>query len=199
MKDLNKYGRNNRTCISSLDVNHLFDYTDTEYFYLCNDMLNLSHIREGDLIRFNMADTDNEIYKIFGFVIMACNMGKTTFLVCRHFDDNGKEYIQDYAYSSFKHAFEKLNDPHAPFVAWENLTNIKDVKTPNEMFGLWEEHNNIIYNSSSNQINEPNSSNQSLETQIKMIKYDIEKLTERVNKIESIKELQSSLLGNNKL
>lgn len=141
MKDLNKYGRNNRTCISALDVNHLFDYTDPEYFYLCNDMLNLSHIREGDLIRFNLLDNDNEIYKVFGFVIMACNMGKTTFLVCRHYDDTGKEYIQDYKYSSFKHAFEKLNDHYGGLVLWERLTNIKDVKTPPEVIELWSEVN----------------------------------------------------------
>lgn len=141
MKDLNKYGRNNRTCISSLDVNHLFDYTDPEYFYLCNDMLNLSHIREGDLIRFNLLDNDNETYKIFGFVVMACNMGKTTFLVCRHYDDTGKEYIQDYKYSSFKHAFEKLNDRHNMFVGWKQLTNIKDVNTPHEIIDLWLEVN----------------------------------------------------------
>lgn len=141
MKDINKYGRNNRTCISSLDVNHLFDYTDPEYFYLCNDMLNLSHIIAGDLIRFNLLDTDNEMYKIFGFVIMACNMGKTTFLVCRHYDDTGKEYIQDYKYSSFNHAFEKINDHHDGFVRWERLTNNKDVKTPQEVVDLWLEVN----------------------------------------------------------
>lgn len=143
MKDINKYGRNNKTCISSLDICHLFDYTDPEYFYLCNDMLNLSHVMSGDIIRFNLLDDDNEMYKIFGFVIMACNMGKTTFLVCRHYDENGKEYIQDYKYSSFKHAFKKLNDRHDMFIGWKRLTNIKDVTTPQEIIDLWLEVNHL--------------------------------------------------------
>lgn len=142
-KDLNKYGRNNRTCIGLLDVNHFFDYTDPEYFYLSNDMLNLAHVVSGDVIRFNLHDNDNEEYKLFGVVVMACNISKTTFLVCRHYDDVGNEYIQDYKYSSFIHAFEKLNDPHSVFIPWEQLTNIKDVKTPHELPILWKECNHL--------------------------------------------------------
>lgn len=142
-KDLNKYGRNNRTCIGLLDVNHFFDYTDPEYFYLSNDMLNLAHVVSGDVIRFNLHDNDNEDYKLFGVVVMACNISKTTFLVCRHYDDVGNEYIQDYKYSSFIHAFEKLNDTHSVFIPWEQLTNIKDVKTPHELSILWKECNHL--------------------------------------------------------
>lgn len=141
MKDINKYGRNNRTCIELLDINHFFDYSDPEYFYLCNDMLNLAHVMSGDIIRFNLLDNDKEKYKVFGIVVMACNINKTTFLVCRHYDDTGREYIQDYKYSSFNHAFEKLNDPHRLFIPWEEITNNKNVKTPHELVILWEECN----------------------------------------------------------
>lgn len=197
MKDLNKYGRNNRECIAHMDnVHNFFDFGDPEDFYLCNDMLNISHIKEGDLIKFRLKDTDNEFYKVYGCVMMAINQGHTTFIVCIHYNDNGKQYVQDYKYSSFLHAFEKLNNVKDIAKSWESITHMGDVKTPKDFYSLWINYNDrfltrkyddyVEYEDIKSDVEPVNTDIRKLQVDVKKIHAVIDMLSDRITQLENM-------------
>lgn len=196
MENFNKYGRNNRQCISSLGSKHTFyDFTSQEDFYLCNDMLNISYIYKDDLVKFVIRENDGQIFKIYGYVEFIINSGHTTFLVCKHFNEHGEVYLQDYKYSAFYHAFEKLNNVNEKPKRWEVLTNNKDVVTPQSFFDAWYEYNDKNEDEVINEDNESeykiniNTNNKDileLKAEIKKLNSVINMLTDRVLELENM-------------
>lgn len=135
------FNRNNRECIHRLKSDAEFiDFTDSEYYYLVNDELNLSHIKEDDMVKFELYDirTDSK-QRIYGFVKYITNVSHTTFMVLQHFDELGNIFYLDYKYCSYLHAFLRLNE-HGSFSDWNQLTHIKGAHAPHAFVNYWLEN-----------------------------------------------------------
>lgn len=131
------FERNNRESIHRLSPKSAFwDLCELyEALYLCNDALNVAQIHEGDLIKFNLY-TDGKIEKVYGICTEIVNYNQMTFMVLSHIDQNGKEFFLDYVYSSFLHAFVRLNHS-GRFEEWSKATFAKDAKTPDWFKEYW--------------------------------------------------------------
>lgn len=131
------FERNNRESIHRLTPSAAFwDLCEMyESLYLCNDALNIAQIKEGDLIKFNLF-MDGETKRVYGMCSEIVNYNQTTFMICSHIDQNGKEFFLDYVYSSFLHAFVRLNHSGL-FDEWNTLTFAKDAVTPDWFKEYW--------------------------------------------------------------
>jgi hypothetical protein len=131
------FERNNRESIHRLTPSATFwDLCEMyETLYLCNDALNIVHIKEGDLIKFNLF-MDGEVKRVYGMCSEIVNYNQTTFMICSHIDQNGEEFFLDYVYSSFLHAFVRLNHSGL-FDDWSKLTFAKDAVTPEWFKEYW--------------------------------------------------------------
>lgn len=131
------FERNNRESIHRLTPSAAFwDLCEMyESLYLCNDALNIAQIKEGDLIKFNLF-MDGETKRVYGMCSEIVNYNQTTFMICSHIDQNGKEFFLDYVYSSFLHAFVRLNHSGL-FDEWSKLTFAKDAVTPEWFKEYW--------------------------------------------------------------
>jgi hypothetical protein len=131
------FERNNRESIHRLTPSATFwDLCEMyETLYLCNDALNIVHIKEGDLIKFNLF-MDGEVKRVYGMCSEIANYNQTTFMICSHIDQNGEEFFLDYVYSSFLHAFVRLNHSGL-FDDWSKLTFAKDAVTPEWFKEYW--------------------------------------------------------------
>lgn len=131
------FERNNRESIHRLTPSAAFlDLCEMyETLYLCNDALNIAQIKEGDLIKFNLF-MDGETKRVYGMCSEIVNYNQTTFMICSHIDQNGKEFFLDYVYSSFLHAFVRLNHSGL-FDEWNKLTFAKDAVTPEWFKEYW--------------------------------------------------------------
>lgn len=131
------FERNNRESIHRLASTSTFwDLCELyEELYLCNDALNVSNIKEGDLIKFNLY-TDGKTEKVYGICTEINNYNQQTFMILSHIDQNGKEFFLDYTYSSFLHAFVRLNHS-GNFEDWSQLTFAKDALTPEWFKEYW--------------------------------------------------------------
>jgi hypothetical protein len=131
------FERNNRESIHRLTPSATFwDLCEMyETLYLCNDALNVAQIKEGDLIKFNLY-MDGETKRVYGMCSEIINYNQTTFMICSHVDQNGKEFFLDYAYSSFLHAFFRLNHSGL-FDEWNKLTFAKDAVAPEWFKEYW--------------------------------------------------------------
>lgn len=132
------FKRNNRECIHKLAPNSNFvDFTDTDDFYLVNDALNLSHIKTEDLVKFNLVNSETgKTERVYGFIVEIVNIQQSTFMICRHYDEMGRVFYLDYVYSSFHHAFKRLNQ-HGSFSDWNQLTHIKGAHAPSGFIEYW--------------------------------------------------------------
>jgi hypothetical protein len=131
------FERNNRESIHRLTPSATFwDLCEMyETLYLCNDALNVAQIKEGDLIKFNLF-MDGEVKRVYGMCSEIANYNQTTFMICSHIDQNGEEFFLDYVYSSFLHAFVRLNHSGL-FEDWSKLTFAKDAVTPEWFKEYW--------------------------------------------------------------
>lgn len=131
------FERNNRESIHRLTPHATFwDLCEMyETLYLCNDALNVVQIKEGDLIKFNLF-MDGETKRVYGMCSEIVNYNQTTFMICSHIDQNGEEFFLDYVYSSFLHAFVRLNHSGL-FDEWSKLTFAKDAVTPEWFKEYW--------------------------------------------------------------
>lgn len=131
------FERNNRESIHRLTPSATFwDLCELyETLYLCNDALNVVQIKEGDLIKFNLF-MDGESKRVYGMCSEIVNYNQTTFMICSHIDQNGEEFFLDYVYSSFLHAFVRLNHSGL-FDDWSKLTFAKDAVTPEWFKEYW--------------------------------------------------------------
>lgn len=131
------FERNNRESIHRLTPSAAFwDLCEMyETLYLCNDALNIAQIKEGDLIKFNLF-MDGEAKRVYGMCSEIVNYNQTTFMICSHIDQNGQEFFLDYVYSSFLHAFVRLNHSGL-FDEWSKLTFAKDAVTPEWFKEYW--------------------------------------------------------------
>lgn len=139
------FNRNNRECIHKLKADKKFiDFTEEQDYYMCNDELNIAGIVEDDLVKFRVLDdsTFTDTKRIYGFVKYIQNVSHTTFMICLHYDENGVEFMADYVYSSFYHAFKRLNHIGS-FYNWEQLTNIQTAYTPKWFADYWLSYNKI--------------------------------------------------------
>lgn len=131
------FERNNRESIHRLTPSATFwDLCELyETLYLCNDALNVAQIKEGDLIKFNLY-MDGQIKRVYGMCSEIVNYNQTTFMICSHIDQHGEEFFLDYVYSSFLHAFVRLNHSGL-FDEWRQLTFAKDAVTPEWFKEYW--------------------------------------------------------------
>lgn len=134
------FNRNNRQCIHEMskDANFI-DFTESEDYYLVNDALNIAHINHGDMVKFFLYTSGterNETNKVYGILMAIENVQNTTFMVCKHFDEMGNPFYLDYVYSSFLHAFVRLNN-HGSFSDWNQLTHIKGAHAPSGFVDYW--------------------------------------------------------------
>lgn len=132
------FNRNNRECIHLLKQNKKFiDLTEEEFYYMCNDELNIAGIEEDDLVKFKLHDAElKSTQRIYGFVKYLHNENHTTFMICEHYDETGMKFYLDYVYSSFHHAFHRLNH-HGSFSDWNQLTHIKKAHAPQWFVTEW--------------------------------------------------------------
>lgn len=132
------FNRNNRECIHLLKQDKKFiDLTEEEFYYMCNDELNIAGIVEDDLVKFKLHDAElKSTQRIYGFVKYLHNENHTTFMICEHYDETGTKFYLDYVYSSFHHAFHRLNH-HGSFSDWNQLTHIKKAHAPQWFVTEW--------------------------------------------------------------
>lgn len=183
------FERNNRESIHRLSPRGTFwDLCELyETLYLCNDALNVVQIKEGDLLKFNLY-MDGEIKKIYGMCSEIMNFNQTTFMICSHVDQNGDEFFLDYVYSSFLHAFVRLNHSGL-FKEWNILTFAKDAKCPDWFSEYW------IANKAPNVTAAPqgwrNENSKSTETPKTVIKEDMKVTFDQL--VENYVELECQL------
>lgn len=135
------FNRNNRECIHKLKADATFyDFTDTEDFYLVSNKLNISYIKKNDMVKFYLYDdrikNDKQIQKVYGFVMYLENIKDNTFMVCRHYDEHGNIFYLDYIYSSFHHAFIRINK-HGSFSDWNQQTHVNGAHAPSGFIEYW--------------------------------------------------------------
>ena len=132
------FNRNNRECIHKLGkAASFYDFTETNDYYMVNDSLNISHIKHDDMVKFIIYDAESgKTQKVYGFIMHIENTADTTFMVCRHYDERGNPFYLDYAYSSFRHAFNRLNR-HGSFSDWNQKTHVKGAHAPREFVDYW--------------------------------------------------------------
>lgn len=135
------FNRNNRECIHKMTPDAEFiDFTEHEEYYMVNDELNISHIKSGDMVKFILHSDETpdnkQQQKVYGLLMVIKNIQHTTFMVCKHFDELGNVFYLDYVYSSFLHAFIRLNR-HGSFSDWNQLTHIKGAHAPKGFVDYW--------------------------------------------------------------
>lgn len=132
------FNKNNRKCIHLLKQNKKFiDFTEEEDYYLCNDELNIAGIETDDLVKFRLLNDDNiTVQRVYGFIKHIYNVGHTTFMICEHYSEQDEKFYLDYVYSSFHHAFKRLNH-HGSFSDWNQLTHTKQAHAPEWFVNEW--------------------------------------------------------------
>lgn len=132
------FNKNNRKCIHLLKANKKFiDFTEEEDYYLCNDELNIAGIEDDDLVKFRLLNDDNTtMQRVYGFIKHIYNVGHTTFMICEHYSEQDEKFYLDYVYSSFHHAFRRLNH-HGSFSDWNQLTHTKQAHAPEWFVNEW--------------------------------------------------------------
>lgn len=132
------FNKNNRKCIHLLKpIQKFIDFTEEEDYYLCNDELNTAGIEQDDLVKFRLLNDDNvTTQRVYGFIKHIYNINHTTFMICEHYNEQDEKFYLDYAYSSFHHAFKRLNH-HGSFSDWNQLTHIKQAHAPEWFVNEW--------------------------------------------------------------
>lgn len=139
------FNRNNRECIHKLTPDAAFyDFTEVEDFYLTSNKLNISHIKQNDMVKFLLYDDrikdTKQVQKVYGFIMHIENVKDCTFMVCRHWDESGNIFYLDYVYSAFRHTFVRLNK-HGSFSDWNQLTHVAGAHAPRGFVEYWmQEH-----------------------------------------------------------